>query len=100
MHAIKPYKRYGPDNNLIHRIRFDEERRGQVTEKLKELAKLKPGVWREMKRREYEARSYETAVETGQIKREKEQRSKRKRVKERQSLRQRHMLDHIDDFSC
>ena len=71
----------------------------KYTEKLKELAKLKPGVWREMKRREYEARSYETAVENrANKKREKEQRSKRKRVKERQSLRQRHMLDHIDDF--
>merc|ERR1712167_28582 len=30
--------------------------------------------------------------------RDKEQRTKRKRMKERQSLRQRHMLDHIDDY--
>jgi Leucine-rich repeat (LRR) protein len=71
----------------------------KYTEKLKELAKLKPGVWREMKRREYQARNQEIATENRLNKRRnKEQRTKRKRVKERQSLRQRHMLDHIDDY--
>ena len=71
----------------------------KYTEKLKALAKLKPGVWREMKRREYQARNQEIASENRSNKRrDKEQRTKRKRMKERQSLRQRHMLDHIDDY--
>ena len=73
----------------------------KYTEKLKELATLRPGVWREMKRREYEARTAEIDGENKVLKRaSKEERGRKKKIRDRQLNRQRHMLDHIDDYEA
>ena len=69
------------------------------TEKLKLLALSKPGIWQEMKRKEYELRQEEINADVREKKRHsKENRVRRQKINDRALNRQRHMLDHIDDY--